>query len=72
MIPVTPSLCNNIMSGASLNTKDAHSRKTKEKKKNKVPIEVNRLTTARAPPVVMTPILRKRFSKTTPLKGKSA
>jgi hypothetical protein len=49
-----------------------HTAEKLKKKKNKVPVEVNRLTTARAPQVVMTPILRKRFSKTTPFKGKSA
>jgi hypothetical protein len=33
MIPITPGLYNNIMSGASLDTKDAHNGKTKEEEK---------------------------------------
>jgi hypothetical protein len=44
MIPITLSLCNNIIFGASLDTKDAHiAEKLKKKKKdNKFPIDVTR------------------------------
>jgi hypothetical protein len=56
MIPITSSLCNNIMSKTSLDIKDAHSRKDKRKRKQSPHRYNQRLAAARAPPVVTIPV----------------
>jgi hypothetical protein len=50
MIPITPSLCNNIISRSSLDITDAHSQKIKEEEKRKQRPRRNkeRLAAARA------------------------
>jgi hypothetical protein len=49
MIPNTPSLCNNIMSRASLNIKDAHSQKYKRKIKIDIdPVETSETSNSKS------------------------
>jgi hypothetical protein len=56
MISITSSLCNNKMTRASLDIKDAHSQKIEEEKVKQRPCQSNqRLTTAIAPQVMRTP-----------------
>ena len=61
---ITPGLFNNIIFKASLDITGAHNQNIKEEKgKQRSRRKKERLAAARAPPMVATPRLRKRFLK---------